>query len=247
MISIVLPSYNGQEYIEQAIEGVRRQTFSDWELIIVDDCSTDSTLLIAEKYAKQDDRIKVIHNEDNQKLPQSLNIGFENAKGEYYTWTSDDNVYAPDALEKMYQTIMREKVDFVFADYETIDPDDYIIYKVHTGPIDLLPLRDIIGACFLYKRYVHEMLGGYDVNKFLVEDYDFWIRAYWKFKFYHIDESLYYYRIHSGSLTATRKENVEKATIELLSENLPLLTDCDVELRKQIKEKIKNYYNKLAL
>lgn len=240
MISIILPSYNGQKYIEQAIESVINQTFSDWELIIVDDCSTDDTLSIVKEYAKKDCRIKVIHNDSNQKLPQSLNIGFQNASGEYYTWISDDNAFALNALERMYQILTDKNVDFVFADYETIDPEDYIIYRVHTGPIEILPLRDTVGACFLYRRQVHDILGGYDINKFLVEDYDFWLRAYWKFKFYHIKESLYYYRIHGGSLTATKKENVEKATIELIKENLPLIPDSDGKLREQVKKKIES-------
>lgn len=65
-VSIVLPSYNGERYIRESIESVIKQTFTDWELIIVDDCSTDSTLHIAEEYAGWEERIRVIHNEENR-------------------------------------------------------------------------------------------------------------------------------------------------------------------------------------
>ena len=101
-VSIVLPTYNGEDYLRESIESVISQTFTDWELIIVNDCSTDSTPKIAEAYAAKDCRIRVIHNEKNQKLPNSLNIGFESASGDYLTWTSDDNIFHHEALIKMH-------------------------------------------------------------------------------------------------------------------------------------------------
>ncbi len=240
MISVILPTYNGEKYIKQSVESVLWQTYTDWELVIVDDCSTDSTGSIVDGYAKKDSRIKVIHNGKNMKLPSSLNIGFTQAKGELFTWTSDDNAFAPEAFERLSDNITNNRVDFIFSNYEVIDPDDYIIYQVETGPVDELPLKDTIGACFLYKRKIHEVLGGYDVNKFLVEDYDFWLRAYWKFSFMHLDESLYYYRMHGSSLTAERKGAIERETIKLLEENIDKVNNSGLYMK--IKEKIENYY-----
>ena len=101
-VSIVLPTYNGEKFIKESIESVLNQTFEDWELIIVDDCSTDGTLEIIKEYLKKDYRIHLIHNETNRKLPLSLNIGFRKSMGEYLTWTSDDNIYHADAIEKMF-------------------------------------------------------------------------------------------------------------------------------------------------
>ena len=89
-VSIVLPTYNGSKFLSRSIESVQEQAETDWELIIVNDCSTDNTLDIAQKYAQQDKRISVITNEQNKKLPASLNVGFSRAKGKYLTWTSDD-------------------------------------------------------------------------------------------------------------------------------------------------------------
>ena len=100
-VSIVLPTYNGEKFIRESIDSILYQTFTDWELIIVNDCSTDGTPNIVNRYAASDSRIRVIHNKENQKLPESLNIGFREARGEYLTWTSDDNMYLPSALEKM--------------------------------------------------------------------------------------------------------------------------------------------------
>ena len=239
MISVILPTYNGEKYIKQSIDSVLWQTYTDWELIIIDDCSTDNTCNIIDGYAAKDNRIKVIHNKKNMKLPFSLNIGFKQAKGEFFTWTSDDNAFAPKAFERMISNLINNKVDFIFTNYEVIDPDDYIIYQIESGPVDELPLKDTIGACFLYKREIHEVLGGYNINKFLVEDYDFWLRAYWKFRFMHLDENLYYYRMHGSSLTAERKSAIERETIKLLEENMDKVSNSGLLIK--IKEKIKNY------
>lgn len=84
-ISIVLPTYNGERYLKQSIESILGQTYTDWELIVVNDCSTDSTQEIIDFYRKKDTRIRTIFNCTNQKLPESLNIGFREAKGEYFT------------------------------------------------------------------------------------------------------------------------------------------------------------------
>ena len=98
-ISIVLPCYNGAKMLGNAIESIINQTLQNWELIIVNDCSTDNTLQVAQSFAEKDNRIKVITNEYNSKLPASLNNGFRQAQGEYWTWTSDDNLLLPEMFE----------------------------------------------------------------------------------------------------------------------------------------------------
>ena len=87
-VSIVLPVYNGAAYLAESIESVIAQTYANWELIIVNDCSTDDSLAIASKYASQDDRIKVYSNPQNLKLPKTLNAGFEQADGAYAVFAS---------------------------------------------------------------------------------------------------------------------------------------------------------------
>ncbi|MCI5760300.1 MAG: glycosyltransferase family 2 protein, partial [Eubacterium sp.] len=94
-ISIVMPVYNGERYLAGAIRSVLEQSYPNFELIIVNDASTDGSLKIAEVFAAKDDRIRVYTNEHNQKLPRSLNIGFSHCEGELYTWTSDDNLLLP--------------------------------------------------------------------------------------------------------------------------------------------------------
>lgn len=232
LVSIVLPTYNGSQYIEEAINSILNQTYTDFELIIVNDCSTDNTRAIAEQYAKKDTRIKIIHNEVNRKLPASLNIGFEHAKGEYFTWTSDDNKYKSNALEVMVDELEQHKdCSLAFSNYDVINQEGVFQYEriCMTESMDEILYGNIVGASFLYKRSVHFALEGYDESKFLIEDYDFWLRAYQQFKFRYINQNLYEYRIHDTSLTKTRNEQIQKATIELLERVL----NNDMTTKKQ--------------
>ena len=126
VVSIVMPVYNGEKYLRQSIASVVNQTFMDWNLIIVDDCSTDASPEIMNEYAKADDRIQVIHNEVNSKIPASLNNGFEKAAGRYYTWTSDDNIYEQDAIEKMVKYLDEHPdTGLVYSNMRFIDGEGF--------------------------------------------------------------------------------------------------------------------------
>lgn len=218
-ISIVLPTYNGEKYIEESIQSILNQTIQNWELVIVDDGSKDSTAEIIERYAKADNRIKVIHNKENMRLPKSLNIGFDNCRGEYYTWTSDDNLYEKDALEKLLLVLeTMQDIDIVYALCDIIDSDGKFVKHVEKEKCDIerIYYNNPIGACFLYKKEVHEKLNGYDCSQFLVEDYHFWLRAHKYYRFYLIDEYLYKYRNHENSLTSSKTNEIERRIIALL-------------------------------
>ena len=86
LISIVLPVYNGEKFLEKSIESCLYQTYANWELLIIDDGSVDKSAEIARQYEKRDSRIHYYRNEYNLKLPRTLNRGFSRAKGEYLTW-----------------------------------------------------------------------------------------------------------------------------------------------------------------
>lgn len=221
-VSIVLPTYNGEKYIRESIDSVLAQTFNDWELIIVNDCSTDSTPEIAEHYAKLDNRIKVIHNTVNQKLPASLNIGFREARGKYLTWTSDDNNYYVNALEVMNQYLDENtEVYMVCADMLLVDSEGNEQQYWHTYDEEKMFINNCVGACFLYSRQVLEDVGEYDERKFLIEDYDYWLKILKRYgKIGYIDQCLYAYRFHENSLTATRRKKIKEQLLNLRKSNL---------------------------
>lgn len=209
LISIVLPVYNGAKYLRDSIDSVLAQTYTNWELLIVDDCSTDETPAIAQGYAQRDSRIRYYRNEQNLRLPRNLNKGFSLTRGDYLTWTSDDNRYRPEALEKMHDALVRSGAQFVYCSMDIIDEDDNLIetYIAKKESIKRLVGFNTVGACFLYTRKVYETVGDYDHELILVEDYDYWQRIAMRFETVALEQILYDYRRHSGALTSTMRQD----------------------------------------
>jgi len=115
-ISIIMPTYNQDKFIEESINSILNQTFKNWELIIIDDGSTDDTKNILAK--QNDPRIQIIHKE-NEGTGSALNMGFEIATGEYETWLASDNKYYPNALQDMFDILESKKdIDFVYCNCE---------------------------------------------------------------------------------------------------------------------------------
>lgn len=239
MVSIVLPTYNGEKYINKSIQSVIRQTYPNWELIVIDDCSTDSTNVIVAGYAEKDSRIQLFRNCKNLRLPESLNIGFSKATGDYLTWTSDDNLYKPDAIEKLLRTLQNnENCGLVFSRMENIDAEGNV-KGISYAPSDVNELfyHNIIGASFMYTRKVYEKIGDYNTEKFLMEDYDYWLRIARCNTIEYLPEVLYQYRQHAGSLTETRNRQVLEGKIKLLKEEL-LLNDFDSSILRMIYKEL---------
>jgi len=210
-ISIVLPCYNGAKMIGEAIESVIAQTYKDWELIIVNDCSTDNTKEVAESYAVKDKRIRVFSNKKNSKLPATLNHGFREANGEYWTWTSDDNLLLPTMLEDMSGYLdAHPEVGFLCADEEFIDMQGKVL-GTHVIPDDValrLPLNCFIGAAFMYRAEIAKRIGEYRVDLFLAEDFEYFLRLNDNCQLAHLPKVLYQYRANPGSLTATKQKEI---------------------------------------
>lgn len=265
-VSIVLPTYNGVKYIRESIDSIINQTFRDWELIVVNDCSTDNTLSVLMEYQNRDSRIRVISNEQNQKLPRSLNIGFNNACGEYFTWTSDDNYYLENALAEMVSHLDAHPEDMmVCADMDRIDSDGNIIGEFLRYDNERMIYQDCVGACFMYRSKVVEEIGEYNPEWFLVEDYEYWVRVLIAYEHIgHIGKTLYRYREHEGSLTTSRKAEIKKQNallrlkniefiIRKLKENKELLSCIYIELMSvgmlsaELKSQFIAYMPELAL
>lgn len=216
LISIVLPIYNGEKFMRHSIDSVIEQTYENWELLIIDDGSTDHTAQIAQEYVLRDPRVQYHKNPQNLRLPKTLNRGFFLAKGDYLTWTSDDNYFFPQALETMLSALLREKKEFVFASCDVIDETDRIVECIMVdkhSPLHIVG-GNPVGACFLYSRKVYETVGDYDPELTLVEDLDYWQRICMRFPPACISQKLYAYRWHDGALTSTMKKDVFHRTLE---------------------------------
>lgn len=223
-VSIVLPVYNGANHISDSIQSIINQTYQNWELIIVNDCSTDNTLQIVNEYADKDDRIKVFSNEKNLKLPKTLNAGFEKATGEYFTWTSDDNMYKPMAIKKLAMELDGDStLSMVYSNYTNIDAEGNVIGEGMLQSAEFLVAGNVCGASFMYTAEAAKQIGMYDANLFLAEDYDYWIRMMKYGRIKHIEESLYLYRRHADSLTETKRALINMQTYKAIEKNFLFL------------------------
>lgn len=226
LVSIVLPVYNGEHYVSEVIESILSQTYSNFELIIVNDGSADDTPEIVDSFAARDHRIRAIH-QKNQKLPRSLSNGFRVTRGEFLTWISDDNRLKPQFLERMVDCLRRHPDwDMVYANIDIIgengeplcDSHWYSNYQVPPGsphvhfPSDTAELNtwpnQYIGPAFLYRDRVAALVGDYSPMRFTVEDYDYFMLVNELLTLSHSDfnKPVYEYRFHSQSLTAKEKE-----------------------------------------
>ena len=222
MISVILPVYNCEKYLEEAVNSVLSQTYTNLELIIVDDGSTDNSGKIADSFMA-DDRVRVIH-QKNMKLPKALNNGFGAARGEFLTWTSADNRMLPTCLEILTTELARDiECDMVYGNMRLIDENGNILrgygwyeFPPLSGNVILPDSTDslntvannTIGAAFLWRRSAECVLNGHSEHKFMLEDYDYFMRMNSLFSIRHTvhKKPIYEYRFHSDSLTAHDEE-----------------------------------------
>jgi glycosyltransferase involved in cell wall biosynthesis len=233
LVSVVLPTYKRAHLLAQAIRSVLDQTHANLELIVVDDNSPDDTAVVVQSF--DDPRIRYVKNDPNLKLPRALNRGFSLTRGEYLTWTSDDNLLAPTAIEKMVGVLAAGKCDFVYADYWLFseqDPDGRPLAPQHDRLPDALQLDkgNHIGACFMYTRRLYENVGDYDPELFLVEDYDYFLRAALQFQFCHLGEPLYYFRRDDATLYCSRFPEVKASDVLARFKNGAIDADSAAEI-----------------
>ena len=121
LVSIITPSYNSEKYIKNTIDSVIAQTYQDWEMIIVDDCSSDSTCEIVEKISQEEPRVKLIRQEQNGGAAKARNRALENSKGRFIAYLDADDIWYPTKLEKQVSFMKEKKAGFSCASYEVID------------------------------------------------------------------------------------------------------------------------------
>jgi glycosyltransferase involved in cell wall biosynthesis len=123
-VSIITPNYNCGNFIAQTVESVLAQTFQNWEMIIVDDCSSDDSYAIAMEYASRDGRIKVYSTERQSGSPvEPRNIGIQKATGRYIAFLDSDDVWLPNKLENQLKLFDNKDTAVVFSNYKKINED----------------------------------------------------------------------------------------------------------------------------
>ena len=116
-VSVIMPAFNAESYLYKSIESVQAQTFTDWELLIIDDCSTDSTVAAAQIYADGDIRIRVMRNEHNIGAAETRNMGLELARGTWFAFLDSDDIWYPEKLEKQLLLAEQTGAGLIYTSY----------------------------------------------------------------------------------------------------------------------------------
>lgn len=206
LISIITPCYNSEKYIEDTLNSVLAQTYTNWEWWIIDDASQDNSVKIIRSF--QDERIHLIALNENAGAAEARNIGIRNAKGRYLTFIDSDDLWLPEFLEKAQQFLFQNNAELAYAGYKRFDEDlkplladfpaeDHVDYKriLYNCPIPMLT------ALYDTKRIGKMEIPEVDMR----EDYAMWIEILKKIpEARAIPESLAIYRIRNSSYSRNK-------------------------------------------
>jgi glycosyltransferase involved in cell wall biosynthesis len=212
LVSIVMGVYNDADRVPAAIESIRTQTLTDWELILVDDGSTDRTPVLLDAYPSQDPRIRVIHQE-NSGLTQALMAGCAAAKGEYIARQDADDISLPQRFERQAEYLTSHpQVGLVSSWADIIGPQDEPL-EVVRRPVDSeeatrLLVVDHQGppahGSVMFRRELAQIVGGYRPQFYFAQDIDLWLRMTERAQLAYVGEVLYRWRRCDAGISAAR-------------------------------------------
>ncbi len=206
LVSIIMPSYNTGRFIKETIESVLAQTYTNWELIIVDDCSNDNTDDVVSGYLS-DSRIRYIINDINSGAAVSRNRALREANGKWIAFLDSDDLWHPEKLEKQIDFMNRTGYKFTYTDYKIQLNGSWLPY-VYYGP-DVVNKRKMKDYCYfstITVMYDREYVGLIQIEPIRKNnDYAMWLRIVEKTPCYRLPECLSYYIKHDGSISSGSK------------------------------------------
>lgn len=244
IISIIMSVYNGEKYLSQSIESILRQTFKDFEFIIVDDASTDSSYRIIQEYAKSDERIIIIKNPSNLGLAQSLNIALSHARGNFIARMDADDIALENRLEAQL-SYLKENPEIVLIGSSVyfVDSKNNIVSRTHVSSDPEILKKQLYyqNICahptWMFKREILKDLKGYrDLP--VAQDYDFLLRlCFLKSDISNIDSPLLYYRLSDKNITSGKNLSQIKISryLRRLYKKGLILDDRFIEKEKMTK------------
>ena len=152
-VSIIMPVYNAERFIDEAIDSVISQTYFDWELLIVDDCSTDKSSTIVKNYLRNDSRIRYLKTDKCSGSPAfPRNLGINEAKGRYIAFLDSDDIWLPNKLEDQLKVLVQPEIAIVFSNYEKIGWDSKRYGRKIIAP-SIVSQRELYWMFDCYVRY----------------------------------------------------------------------------------------------
>ena len=210
LISVVIPAYNAEQFLDETLESVLSQTYENWECIIVNDGSTDSTESIAKKWCEKDSRFRLT-NKENGGLSSARNWGIKESKAEYIAFLDADDLYLPEYLEFCLKTLIEQDLDLVapkMMDFKNRpnkisknDNNEGHLFYGKQGIRDFL-YRNQITITILCKKSVLEAVGGFSWHD-RAEDLHCWLKMLFAgYKIYRVRKYMAYRRMHQNSLSS---------------------------------------------
>ncbi|MEC5425937.1 glycosyltransferase family 2 protein [Virgibacillus sp. C22-A2] len=208
LISVITPAYNAERFIKQTIESVLEQTYPNWEMILVDDCSTDDTVEIIKRYQEDDSRIKLIVHEVNSGSAVARNAAMEHATGQYIAFLDSDDLWYPEKLEKQLHFMQEKDIAFSFTKYRRIEEDGTLRNAISKAP-ESVGYNDLMKHCVIGCLTVmidREKIGHLKmVNIRTRQDYVYWLTiTKMGFRAYGLPEVLAKYRSVENSISSNK-------------------------------------------
>lgn len=221
LVSIIMPSWNSERFVRESIQSVINQTYENWELIFVDDCSSDSTAEIVKAF--ENPRIKYYRNDSKQGAAFSRNRAIREAKGKYVAFLDSDDLWSPEKLEKMVDFMMSNGYVFAYHNYEKIDEDSNKLNVCVTGP-DKVTKRKMYHYQYpgcLTAMYDAEYMGLLQINDIKKNnDYAMMLKLCKKADCYRLNENLAQYRVCKVSISHDK-------IIKKIKSHYDLFRKCD--------------------
>lgn len=215
LVSIIMPTYNSEDYVGESIRSVQQQTYENWELIIADDLSSDSTVKLVESFAENDSRIKLIKSDRNLGPAGARNIAIDAAQGEYIAFLDSDDIWYPQKLQKQISFMEENGYKFSYTSYEEINgigkPIGVVVHAPKKADYKkMLYCGNPIGNSTVL--YSAEKLGKFYVPEIRKRnDFALWLRIMHECDMaYGVNEVLTKYRKHSGTVSSTRRLELMK-------------------------------------
>ncbi len=211
LISVLMAVFNERvEYLDLAIKSVLTQTYKNFEFIIVNDASNDSTKILLERWVKSDDRIKLFNLQENIGLTKALNFGIKKSTGKYIARHDSDDFSSNNRLfAQFYFLENNEFLDAVGSFSNIIDTKGLIKGKFNyeLNREKLLKANHLVHGSMMFRKKIFNLIGGYDERLILSQDYGLYLNMIFKYnmKIYIIPEFLYNLRIHSDSISSKKK------------------------------------------
>lgn len=243
IVTVLLPVYNGAAYLEEAIKSIQKQSYKNWELLIINDGSKDQTITICHKFTQKDPRIKLIDNKKHLGLIKSLNLGLKLAKGEYVARQDADDFSLPNRIMRQVDFLKKNKEYGLICSTFMVKTEDGKIIKITALPTDdyeiklsMLFFNPIThGAVMLRKNVLEKNNLQYEGENLHCEDYGLWVKMIPHTKFKIIAEPLYQWTVAKDGITA-KNLDVMKKRMTSLSESINIKIDF-----KKIKQLNKKY------